>query len=488
MATFDGVNLIITLDATGGVGTVDILTDLYEEWKIWQRTPGPGGSSNKGYPQAFIPSGGDDIDPALGLISGQYTQIRNDLGWRIRPAEEDATINFVGNLIAADASLAILTPTVGAFTVLINGLQPITQVVSGGSGGGATAAEIADAVHDEALSGHLTPGTAGHALALGKYAGVVWLDPNGSSGTTVGVNGTHDNPVDNVSDAVTLAESTGLHKVFCVGGFLFNTFTAGATDVEFVGVGEQGYFNLNGQAITNCKFVNCFVQGATTGTGLILTGCEVFAVTGTAIFEKCRMTGTHTIDTTTTNRYDECYGLRYTAFPVVFDCGNGANRRISTRRWVGDLTLQNYNNDLSEFDMAGGVLTLDSTVTGGTIRITGQCQLVDNSVGATVIDNRTVVVSAADIADAVLDESRAGHVAPGSVGEAISMILGLVGGYRVVKVLSRDVNNDATSIRTRIYSTKADADTDDGATGLLFSFTSPVSFIGEHLMDEMTTS
>lgn len=127
MPTFDGETLIITLDATGGSGLVDALTDLYAPWKEWQRTRRADGTSNMVFPPAFRPTGGDPLTP--GIVQGGYAFLRNDLGWRIRPAEEDATIFFTGNLVPQDATLSVVVPTIGAFTVLIQGLQPITQSV-----------------------------------------------------------------------------------------------------------------------------------------------------------------------------------------------------------------------------------------------------------------------------------------------------------------------------------------------------------------------
>ena len=123
ITTFDGDNLIITLTAGGVAHTVDVENDLYGAWKEWFIQ-----SANTGYPPAFRVVGGDKLLP--GLDAGAYFFLRNDLGWRIRPAEEDATINFTGNLIPQNGALPIVVATVGDFTVFVNGLQPITQNVS----------------------------------------------------------------------------------------------------------------------------------------------------------------------------------------------------------------------------------------------------------------------------------------------------------------------------------------------------------------------
>lgn len=64
---------------------------------------------------------------AASVASGTFFFIQNNLGWRIRPAEADATVFLTGNLAPEDSSLPIMIPTIGAYTVLVDGLQPITQ-------------------------------------------------------------------------------------------------------------------------------------------------------------------------------------------------------------------------------------------------------------------------------------------------------------------------------------------------------------------------
>lgn len=120
MPTFDGANLVITLDS--GVESVDAENDLYSEWKEWVLL-----SDNSKYPPAFRAIGGDPLAP--GLDAAPYFFLRNDLGWRIKPPEEDITIYIDGNLVPEDSSLPMLIPTAGNFTVGIFGLQSVTQQV-----------------------------------------------------------------------------------------------------------------------------------------------------------------------------------------------------------------------------------------------------------------------------------------------------------------------------------------------------------------------
>lgn len=125
--TFDGPNRIITLAA----GTTEVVVaQLYSAWKQWVL------AGNAQYVPAFTTNGGEPI--SANLDQGAYYFLQNQdyiawdgvrTGWRIRPAEEDATVLWIGNLVPADDSRPIGVPTIGAFTSFQLGLQPITQSV-----------------------------------------------------------------------------------------------------------------------------------------------------------------------------------------------------------------------------------------------------------------------------------------------------------------------------------------------------------------------
>ena len=134
-ATFDGPNLTITLES--GVTEVDVKEDIYEPWKDWVR------SGYAEYPQAFTVVGGDPLTSVIN--AGSYFFLNNSAGWRIRPPEEDITIYLTGNLAVLDVAFPAFTPTVGAYTAAIVGLQPVTQGVDLG-GAIPSAAQVAAAV------------------------------------------------------------------------------------------------------------------------------------------------------------------------------------------------------------------------------------------------------------------------------------------------------------------------------------------------------
>jgi hypothetical protein len=103
-ATFDGVNLLITLPApTGGFLTVDVQEDIYSDWKVWVKDSG-----GHQFPPAFDTTGGDPI-PGSQFISGSYF-LRNDLGWRIQTTDADQEVTIIGNLYPRDEAFDTFLP------------------------------------------------------------------------------------------------------------------------------------------------------------------------------------------------------------------------------------------------------------------------------------------------------------------------------------------------------------------------------------------
>ena len=74
-----------------------------------------------------------------------------------------------------------------------------------------TAADAASATMDEPLSGHTTSGTSGRAGLASLYGRKIWINVGaGSPGSVLGVNGTEENPVDGMADALVLAAALGV--------------------------------------------------------------------------------------------------------------------------------------------------------------------------------------------------------------------------------------------------------------------------------------
>lgn len=352
MATqFDGINRIITLTAGGAIHTVDAQVDLYSDWKEWVQL-----AENSKHPQAFDTSGGDPLTP--GINAGSYYFLRNDLGWRIRPAEEDSNITMVGNLAARDGTLPILIPTIGNFTVGVFGLQAITQSV------------------EQVLS----------SSQSATFNGQVAIDTvNGTSGT-VYPRGTRTDPVNNLADAITIANREGI-TAFALKGTI--SLTQAFLNFTFVGLsaGPADVVQLNSQMVGDSVFNGVEISGA--GTGQVeAIRCNINALSGVyGLFRSCGFLNNCTLGVGSTT-FHQCFSeVAGNTKPWVSLNGGASN--FGNRDWTGGFELRGVSNVAAKvsIDCPAGRIEIDSTCTNGEVVLGGTASKTDNSgVGCTVID------------------------------------------------------------------------------------------------------
>lgn len=108
-ATFDGENLLIELPA--GQTEIQVEREIYSAWKEWAKT-----GNNSRFQEAVRTIAGDPISATQDVSPAFF--VRNDLGWRIRAADEDIEITFVGNLYEEDDTIDLVTSRPGR-TVLM---------------------------------------------------------------------------------------------------------------------------------------------------------------------------------------------------------------------------------------------------------------------------------------------------------------------------------------------------------------------------------
>jgi hypothetical protein len=125
-ATFDGVNLYITLP---DVGSFDTQINIYSAWKEWISQ-----SDNAKYPPAFDTTGGDAVGG--GQEVAPYFFCRNDLGWRIKMPSANGEIVISGNLFPRNPNVALFESTTGfdAFVRLEVSTRAVVIEVETGSG------------------------------------------------------------------------------------------------------------------------------------------------------------------------------------------------------------------------------------------------------------------------------------------------------------------------------------------------------------------
>lgn len=400
MPTFDGDNLIITLDA--GITDVDVYDDILTDWKDWMLAH----PDHRKVPYAFLSDGGK---PLTSIINqGSYVFLNNTAGWRIRPPEEHITIYLVGNLAVDDTALPALTPTVGAYTTAVLGLQPVTQGV--------------------------TPEMK-KQLEYGSYQNAVWVDGiNGFSAgqyLTLGVSnpGSRQYPYNNEPDALAEAATRGLDTIGVIGDFAFSGDIAGFTIVGQNPV--KSNITINDIAVATGveifeSHVKGVLDGGTTARECLIT--DLNYVNG--YIEHCVISpGTITLGGSSafTAHFLDCKSGQPGVSTPVIDCA-GDGPALALRGYDGGIKLINKTGASSvSIDLSAGQVIVDidqitpanSTVTGGTIVVRGDGKIVDangehllsGTYGGVIIVNETTSVphdhTLTAITDAVWADSKA---------------------------------------------------------------------------------
>ena len=362
---FNGDTLTITLES--GVTEVDVVNDLYRDWKDWMLlTP-----RNRRYPQAFISDGGNPLTAVIN--QGSYIFLNNTAGWRIKPPEEDITIFLTGNLAAQDIEVATVLPTDGNFTAAILGLQPITQ-------------GVVPSMRDN--------------LEFNTFQNQICIDS--TSGTSPGFApayigsdrvGTRRAPAGSLDEAKLIALNDGFAELNFIRSY---DSTGETTDFSagfsFTSDSLNNLFTIAaGLNVTNCSFSNMSLTGEIDGINKI-SSCDVETVTsfsgemmGCDLTSDVGLIGSGSIDAKIYNCFSAVAG---TSYPRVTGIGT---QELVVRNFRGSLGLAGMTGGSHSVGVYGGRLVIEATCTGGTVYVRGDpYEITDLSGGAvTIVDQTT---------------------------------------------------------------------------------------------------
>jgi len=359
--TFDGPNLIITLET--GVTSLD-WGDVYSDWKRWVNDGG-----GDPYAPAFRVVGGDPLSAVIN--AGTYYFLRNDLGWRIKPPEEDITVFVTGNLALQDLNVPSILPTTGAFTAAVLGLQPVTQGVI---------PEMRD------------------NLRFAIYQNAVWVDQSSPySGTAFPV-GSPRARVNNVADAKLIAAANGFTTLDFLGTYNFS----GSDNVDdFTLRGEGGGASTlvfsAGDSTDGARFYDAELQGDMSGA-IEATNCHVAGVSdvGGSVheteFKGCLLGPGSSVALSAAATEDVHFRRCDSGSPgdtaVIYDW-NGAAAGGTFRNYGGGIRLENLTN-ANEISIDGDChVTIAASCTSCNIAIRGDVKvtnLASANPGVVVID------------------------------------------------------------------------------------------------------
>jgi hypothetical protein len=358
MPTFDGENLIITMDpAPGGAADVDVIDDLYEPWKDWVLSS----PKNRKYPQAFRPDGGNPLSAIID--QGRYTFLNNVAGWRLKPFEQDGTWYLTGNLAVEDTALPAFLPTDGAFTAAILGLQPVTQ--------GVTETMALQLEYSSFVNGVWVDQVYGEEIP----AGTGYLDEDF---------GNARRPVLHVHDAIGVREARGLPQTMYILGDA--TFDTGDDLRGFLVLGQnaaRSTITINAGAETlGFEVREAYVTGNLDG-GAIIRNCALDNLNyiNGYIYNCMLNPGTISLGGTNTAHFmDTKSGVPGLGTPIL-EWLPGENTPLALRGHDGGIRLQNKTGDAAvSIDLKAGQVIIDlSTCNNGTIVVRGDGDVFDQN-------------------------------------------------------------------------------------------------------------
>lgn len=218
--------------------------------------------------------------------------------------------------------------------------------------------------------------------SVGYSDGRIWIDTNnGTAGTETFVNGTADNPVDSLADALTLSASLGLEAFHIASGSSI-TLATGVDDYNFMG--NNWSLAFGGQAITGSFISGATVSGTFTGSTGQLEDCIINAITGSGLtMRRCFFNDVTITNNGTSDWYlNDCRSRVAGTGSATFDFGAGVGpTNVGLRAYSGGIEIENFGDTgVDRMSIEGnGQVTLNANCDGGTLAIRGNFNLVDNS-------------------------------------------------------------------------------------------------------------
>jgi len=211
------------------------------------------------------------------------------------------------------------------------------------------------------------------SIQYSSFGGGVTLDTTSPySGTTFPV-GTPQEPVNNLTDAVSIATERGFATIFVIGDATIDS--SGDYDgMIFVGesITKTELTISSGASVVGCEFFEATVTGTLDGNAK-LKNCKIGTLNYIyGVIEQCLLvSGTITLGGSNPAHFLDCWsGVAGTSTPII-DLG-GSGQELSIRNYNGGIELQNKSGSESvSIDLNVGRVVLDSTVTAGTIVIRG---------------------------------------------------------------------------------------------------------------------
>ena len=252
-----------------------------------------------------------------------------------------------------------------------------------------------------------------------SFEGGVTIDAdNGTSGVTFPT-GTGEQPVDNIDDAKTIAQTRGLSNFY----LLSNLSLDSNDDVDEYDIIGQNIDKTRLTVASGCSTDNSYFETLTVTGSLsgftVLRDCRVATlakfrgdIKNSMLVGPINFTSAETVDI-----IDCVCGAAAGSFPTLNFRGQPTS--LGLRGYSGCIRVASITNASTIIcaDFLSGVMLIATSCNNGNIIIRGPAKVVDNSTGGTI--DTTHVVNPYRFADQTWDEAVASHVTTDTMGAAL---------------------------------------------------------------------
>lgn len=263
-----------------------------------------------------------------------------------------------------------------------------------------------------------------NAIEYSSFQGAVHLDNTTIYSGTVFPVGTPQRPVNNLSDALMIASTRGFTQLVIYNDLdLDNTYDLDGFTIK--GVSESiiltidTIVSVNDLTLRNLTIADSVLDGNADIRDCLIR--DVSYVNG--YIHNCGLAGEINLGGDRKSVIADCYAVDQDDPPIV-NMGASGND-LAMPNYSGDVTFTNLADASNELGVGldAGSVTLDSTITAGTIIVSGIGLLYDNSTGAAVV-NTDGIVNREQIANAVWDDllSANNHNIPNSAGRRVRQL------------------------------------------------------------------
>jgi len=255
------------------------------------------------------------------------------------------------------------------------------------------------------------------AIEYASYNGGVTVDLTSAYSGTVFPIGTPQQPVNNLTDAMLIAEYRGFSLIYIIGNAVIDS-SGSYMNMTFMGEStSRSLLTISANAnVEGAEFYECTIQGVLDGD-CKCKNCKIMDINYIyGVVESCLLgPGTIILGGANEAHFLDCWsGVIGEPLPTI-DCG-GTGQSLAIRNYNGGLEIKNFTGttDVISIDLNSGLIRLDETCTGGYINVRGIGDLIDNSQGSVVdLEN---LVNNEHIANHVWDENLLDHAIENSAG------------------------------------------------------------------------